>query len=425
MYTLFGYGQLHIEGTFFIGENAEVHVWNNLEITTASGELSNEGILEVEGDFQRTGDAAFVGNPNDMGARTVVFRNDNFNTNNNQRISGEMTGDNAFYKVVIDNLGDGTVDMDANIEITNNLQFVDGRLRTDVTSHLDGDNYQNEVFVSSPEAAAITGYTLTGAADRFVEGKLRRAAEGMGDLLDFPVGLGQGSEPFRINFFEPTSLTSILGTHQMNSTTPLGLTQQCDVGTEGDPFTPDGILDNLTIDCVLGQWLITSDDNITSEYGITFYPSDELMEQCSDGLYFFVGKDGQLDDCPDVTFRNGIFRSGLVGFSNFDIATASSSSSTFTAVEVIPSTDKRVTLFPNPVNSGLLNVKLEGNVFRAGESLIEVYNSIGQMIYNQEIDLFGNTQTIQIPLSSRNTGLHHIVIRNEIQMTSRTFIVVE
>jgi len=261
-------------------------------------------------------------------------------------------------------------------------------------SHTDGNNYANEVFVSNSDPGSISGYSISsnGSSDRFVEGRLRRAVEDMGTNYDFPIGLAQGSEPFQINFSEPVA-SSIIGVLQTNTTTATGSTQLCDVGTGGanpDPFTPDGTLDNLTIDCVTGQWLITSDDNITPAYDITFFPSSNLLDDCPDALYFFVGQDGALEDCPDINRFDGVTRNGLVGFSNtnFDIATASSMSSVFTSVEVIPSTDRRVSLFPNPVNGDVVNVKLEGNVFSAGEGIIEIYNSIGQVFYSEKIDLF-------------------------------------
>ena len=54
------FAQLHIEGIFFVGENAEVHVWNDLDILTANGELSNEGTIELEGNFSLDADANFI-----------------------------------------------------------------------------------------------------------------------------------------------------------------------------------------------------------------------------------------------------------------------------------------------------------------------------------------------------------------------------
>ena len=66
------YAQLHIEGIFFVGENAEVHVWNDLDILTANGELSNEGTIELEGNFSLDADANFISNPNGNGQRLVT-----------------------------------------------------------------------------------------------------------------------------------------------------------------------------------------------------------------------------------------------------------------------------------------------------------------------------------------------------------------
>jgi len=381
--------QLHVEGLLFIDEGAEVHVWNDLEIATENGQVSNGGLLEIEGDLSKETMASFDGNPNNFGTRTVVLRNDDFNTTNDQRIAAEMTEDNAFFNLVIDNTGaNKLVDMNQDIEIKNNLVFTSGRLRTDtIAQGTDGNAYANEVLVSNFFVDAIQGNTLIAGTDRYVEGRLSRAISGMSNTYTFPVGLApdvvDGAEPFELTFTNPAPMSILTATYQVNTTTPIGNTQFCDVGTAGDPFTPDGNVDELTTDCALGQWTVMASENFAYQYDLTLFPGANLLSNCPDALYFYMGQDGNIEDCPDIDSNDGIRRTDLEGFATFDVTTASENSTVIVSIEVIPTDDKRIILFPNPVTNNLINLSIAGDVFQQGVATIEVYNTLGQLVFQQ------------------------------------------
>ena len=129
--------QLSVQGLLHVQEGAELHVWNDVQIISANGLLENNGTIEVEGSWMKDGISQFDGNPSGAGERLVVFRNDDFNTMGSQRISGEMTGTNTFYNLEIDNTGGlQLIELADDIEIANNLNFLNGRIRTDVQSCL-------------------------------------------------------------------------------------------------------------------------------------------------------------------------------------------------------------------------------------------------------------------------------------------------
>ena len=417
--------QLHIEGLLYVDAGAEVHVWNDLEIATANGQLVNNGLIEVEGNWSKDSDASFGG----ADGQKVVFKNNDYNTSGNQRIAGDMTGANAFDNLEIDNTGtEGIVDMDSDVEVKGNLSFVNGKLRTDTESHgNDGAAYLNELTVSNPAANAVSGHSTSGENSRYVEGRLNRAVAGMGGVYGFPVGTAVNAESFDLTFTSPAPASSLSAFFQDGTTTPTGGVQLCDVGTSGDnpdPFTPDGIIDELTIDCVAGQWSVEASMPGNYQYDATFYASDGLLANCPDALYFFLGKDGQLEDCPDMTGGAGISRSGLTGFSDFDIATASEASTDLISLVVIPTDDKRVSLFPNPVSNAPLSLSIEGNVFGQGGVSLEVFNAFGKLVFREEATLSGQSDVLQIDASDWQSGIYEMVLRNGETLLARPFIVI-
>jgi|GEM_PF-1885806 len=426
--------QLYVEGSLYVDEGAGIHVWNDVVIATATGHIANSGMIEVQGNWTLDEEASFEGNPSDAGPRRIAFRNDNFNTDGDQRISGPMNGNNAFYNLTIDNTGtNGVVDMDDNVEVRNNLHFMNGRLRTDIAGQgADGNAYAYEVHLTNFDEDAVSGQTLSGGTDRYVEGKLRRNVFGMGKTFEFPVGVapdaGEGAEPFAITFTNQLPSSNLLAVYQNGTTTNTGSTQVCDVGTGGDnpdPFTPDGNLDELDIDCGFGQWSILASENFDYEYDITFHPGETLQSLCPDALYFFVGKDGELGNCPDMDGEPGISRTGLTGFSIFDIATASESSTILVGIEVIPTDDKRVVLFPNPVQNSQVNLSLEGDVFGQGEARLEIYNPLGKLIHQETVDLKSGNKVIQIESLDWQAGFYELVLKNDKRLVSKSFVIVE
>lgn len=419
--------QLSVQGLLHVEEGAALHVWNDVEIISENGILENNGTIEVEGNWGKDSDGTFNGNPSVTGERLVVFRNDNFNTIGSQRISGTMTGSNAFYNLELDNTGnEQLVELDDDIEIANNLNFSNGRIRTDIESDPAGDGtaYDNTVFISNASNSAITGQAITAIADRYIEGRLIRAVAGMG-TYSFPVGVSpdllDGAEPFEVTFTAPASPSNISSAFQMGTTTVVGETRLCDIGIAPDFATPDGVLDQLEIDCVAGQW-VTEGEAASYNFNIEFLVGSDFLTTCNDAALFYVANDGDFGDCPDFSGNVGIVATGQTSFGAFDIPTVTASS-IITSLDVIEQDDNRIRIFPNPVSSkGSLFIEIEGDVFGAEEITLEIFDAMGRlMLRNENIPATGQQEFYLF--DNLSTGIFQVVLKNSKAITNRNIVI--
>ena len=206
------------------------------------------------------------------------------------------------------------IELADDIEIANNLNFLNGRIRTDVQSDPagNGNGYAKAVFVSNASNNAITGQTTTATQDRYIEGRLTRAVAGMGTYA-FPVGISpnllDGAEPFEVTFTTPASPSNISSAFQLGTTTAIGETRLCDIGVAPNFSIPDGVIDQLEIDCVVGQW-ITEGDAPGYNFNIEFLVGTEFLASCDDAALFYVANDGDFEDCPDFSGSVGIVGTG-------------------------------------------------------------------------------------------------------------------
>ena len=220
-----------------------------------------------------------------------------------QRIDGNFTGDQSFYNLEIDKT-QGLVELNNDIEISNHLNIVAGKVRTDITSGTQASDYQHEVFVSNSASNALAA---TNASNSFIEGNLRRAVAGMGTYA-FPVGLNQ-QESVAINFTSPANSSEVTAAFETGTVSTVGTNITCDNS------------EAVTIDCVLGRWNIQG-NGMGDAYDISFVPSTSLLANCPDAGTFFVARDGQIN-CPANTDEsNGISSTGFMDFGIFDIPTA-------------------------------------------------------------------------------------------------------
>ena len=315
--------QFQVEGLLHIEDGVALYIQDDIVINTTDGIVDNSGLMEIEGDWAINTDAAYNGNTAGAGMRKVNFKNDNFNTAGSQTIIGAMNGSNAFHNLEITNTGtDGVVDMTDNITVDGTLTFSEGRLRTDLSGHgTNGMMYANEVHVTNTDLNAITGHNMAASTDKYIEGRLRRNISGMGQY-DFPIGIMpsmlDGSEPFSLDFTSAAPMSNIITFFQNGATTTIGNTTACDVNEDGGD-------DEVTIDCAFGRWNITASDT-DYDYNITLHPGANLQNVCPDATEFFVAKDGLTELCSDMDGMPGITRTGLSGFSSFDVPTASISS---------------------------------------------------------------------------------------------------
>lgn len=415
--------QLSVQGLLHVQSGARVHVWNDVEILSANGVLENNGTIEVEGNWTKDGDGQFDGNPSGSGERIVVFRNNDFNTTGSQRISGMMEEDNAFYNLEIDNTGnDRLVDLGGSIEITSNLNFSNGRIRTDIISDTNGDgnNYANTVRVSNPNNNAITGQTNIADTDNYIEGRLIRAVQGMGTYA-FPVGVSpdilDGAEPFEVTFTAPASLSNISAAFQLDTSTAEGETRFCDIGEAPNFSTPDGTLDQLVIDCVAGQW-VTEGDASSYNFDIEFMPGTSFLNTCNDAVLFYVANNTDFDDCPDFSGSTGIVGMGMTDFGTFDIPTVDDTSIT-TSLEVIDGEDGRIQIFPNPISSQeILFIDIEGDAFDGEPVTLDIFDATGRLVL-QDRNLSPEGRH-EVNLEILSTGIFQIVLKNSHAIANRS-----
>ena len=423
LFNATGNAQLSVQGLLHVQEGARLHVWNDVEITSATGLLENNGTIEVEGDWTKDADGQFNSNPSGSGERVVRFRNDDFNTAGNQRISGMMNADNAFYNLEIDNTGDERlVDLDGPIEITSNLNFYNGRIRTDIVSNAagDGNAYANTVVVSNSNTNAITGQAIVAGVDKYIEGKLTRSVAGMGTYA-FPVGISpdllDGSEPFEVTFTTPAPLSNISSAFQLATTSADGQTRLCDIGIAPDYATPDGTLNQLVIDCVAGQW-ITESDATSYNFNIEFMVGDNFLNTCNDAVLYYVANEGDFDDCPDSSGSTGIVGMGMTNFGVFDIPTVADNSIT-TSLDVIGKDDRRIRIFPNPVSSQEpLLIDIAGDIFQGEFVTLEVFDAIGRLVLRDEN--IAPEGLHKIYLDQLSTGIFQIVLKNTKVIANRS-----
>ncbi len=425
LFSVMGNAQLSVQGLLHVQEGAELHVWNNVEITSVNGLLENNGTIEVEGNWAKDDNAQFNGNPSGTGERLVVFRNNDYNTTGSQRITGMMNADDSFYNLEIDNTGDEKlVDLGGNIEITNNLNFSNGRIRTDIMSDAagDGNAYANIVFVSNPNNNAITGHTTIAVADRYIEGKLIREVEGMG-TYSFPVGISpgllDGAEPFEVTFTESATLSNIFTAFQLGATTSTGETKLCDIGEAPNYATPDGTLNELVVDCVAGQW-ITDGDAASYNFDIEFMVGSNFLSTCDDAVLFYVANTGDFEDCPDFSGSTGIVGMGQTDFGTFDIPTVAETS-IFTSLEFIGQNDNRIQIFPNPKSSQEpLFINIEGDIFEGETVTLEIFDAVGRLVLRDE-NVAAEGQ-YEVQLKNLSAGIFQIVLKNSKVIANRSLV---
>ena len=294
----FGTAQLTVQGLLHIQGEAFVHTQGAVAIQTADGVVENNGTLGVEGNLEKPDAATFNNSPDGQSAGTVHLVGSAI-----QRIDGNFTGSQSFNNLIVEKAG-GMVELNNDIEVSNHLNIIAGKIRTDVTSGTQASDYQHEVFVSNTASNALEG---TNASNSYIEGNLRRAVAGMG-IYSFPVGLNE-NESFAINFTSPASSSEVTASFETGTVTAVGSRITCD-NSEG-----------VTIDCVIGRWNIQG-NGVGDTYAINFSPSASLLANCPDANTFFVAKDGEINCPADTDPSNGISSEGFTNFGTFDIPTA-------------------------------------------------------------------------------------------------------
>lgn len=283
--------------------NATVYVRGDITNTGINGIITNDGEIQVTGDWVQndnaqlvsTGDEVFIGA--ESGTVDAVYNK------YTQRISGNtvnaFTGSNYdFYNLIIKKPSRTTgnlsiIELGKNTEIGNMIKWVNtsgGVIRTDIVTRNDaGENYQYELYLKNPDPASLVGYTTTvGGINNYIEGKLRRQVDRIGNYY-FPIGVDPahsigGMNACQISFTSIPTNSGILGYLEKSNLYPLNLGQfYGDIGTDpgpsGGPFTtciggPDGILDKMVPTKHQNyQWSLTPNTAGTFQYTLEVIPT--------------------------------------------------------------------------------------------------------------------------------------------------------
>ncbi|MEO1433911.1 MAG: T9SS type A sorting domain-containing protein [Bacteroidota bacterium] len=294
--------ELMVQGELYLTDGAQVFVEGDVHIESSNGKLANSGTLQLQGNLIKKNGAQFQSNFQGLSSGKVVFQN-TIALDEEQFIEGQFTQSEAFYDLVINNQRptDPVVYLkDGDIGISNVLTLQRGRLRTgDFSTNPIGHTVH--IYNGNPEA--IQGHILGNEQDAYIEGRLSRLLTG-NSTYDFPIGRSgnnYGSQPLSIALQGggPNQITAHFESGKM---TPVGTFTTCDIGTPPDDTdNPDGLADNLSVDCVRGQWVLDG-SNPNSIYTLSMYPSQDLLNECN-GVKDYIGLDGNLIDmCPTTDF---------------------------------------------------------------------------------------------------------------------------
>lgn len=283
--------------------NATVYVRGSITNTGINGVITNDGEIQVTGDWIQndnaqlvsTGDEVFIGA--ESGTVDAIYNK------YTQRISGNtvnaFTGSNYdFFNLIIKKPSRTTgnlsiIELGKNTEVSNMVKWVNvlgGVIRTDIVTRNDaGENYQYELYLKNPDPVSLGGYSTTvGGINNYIEGKLRRQVDRIGNYY-FPIGVDPthsigGMNACQISFTSIPTNSGILGYLEKTNLYPLNLGQfYGDIGTDpgpsGGPFTtciggPDGILDKMVPTKHQNyQWSLTPNIAGTFQYGIEIMPT--------------------------------------------------------------------------------------------------------------------------------------------------------
>ncbi len=275
---------------------AEVHVWGDVHMYQATGDLENYGLIKMQGNaysdnlFQQSG--------------TGVFRVENSDVNNGERqfISGSyavrggqaMTGvnDGSFYDLELANdqgivylVGTGYI-----ADVRHSVDFWAGANQNRIYTHdigmigaytdpANGVNYTGIFGMMNPDAglsnfinntATLNG-NMSGIDNGYVQGKLRRAIAAAGGIYGYPLGLepaGAGAQRgFQYIELGPAfnNYDVVLSYFQTASDNSFAVQLEC----SGETMDYFGGLDH-------GEWMFSDITTVgTGTYQVQVWPQDD------------------------------------------------------------------------------------------------------------------------------------------------------
>ncbi|MEE9373885.1 MAG: T9SS type A sorting domain-containing protein [Saprospiraceae bacterium] len=293
-FSQLSFGQLVVKGGLHIQSEALLYVACDIDISTAEGNIENEGKVELMGSLTKDQSSTYGPTTIGINAEEIVFKGASIS-----EISGNFEGSNAIHNLTIDKAS--TLSLLNDIEVNNQLRLLNGVIKTTDTG---------ELYISNSQSNALSGNISVASPGNFINGNLKRAVSMAGVTYEFPVGMSE-NEPAHIRFNDTPPVSDI--TARFSPETITGINTEVDCSDMG--------IGIKTIDCVLGHWNISANDQ-GYDYNISLFPGEMLKETCSEAALYYVSKDGMIDVCPDQDLVDGINSSSTEAFGIFEIATA-------------------------------------------------------------------------------------------------------
>ncbi|MFA6923260.1 MAG: C10 family peptidase [Bacteroidales bacterium] len=184
---------------------------------------------------------------------------------------------------------------------------------------------------------------------------------------------------------------------------PYALNKTTNGGATWAALSPTGAFTKNNIDYVPGTastWVSTSSDNTAGAHIGSSYSADDgasFINIDTGSVQYTCVKFYDINTGWAGGYNNGPYEGGIYKWDNSIISQI---------LEQAKTSVYSVDVFPNPSN-GIYNVRFNGTI--TGKSIIEVYDMLGNMVLNEEINI-ASGGTYQLDMINKQSGLYSVNI---------------
>lgn len=337
--------ELYNDGALIhVQAGAEVHVWGDVHMRQATGDLQNNGLIKVQGHsysdnlFQQSGTGTYRVENSDVNIGERQFIQGSYAVRGGQAQTG--VNDGSFYDLELANdqgivylVGTGNI-----ADVRNSVDYNTGTTHNRIVTHdigatgaitypANGSNYTGVFGVMNPAAGLASqpdnsvnvGGNMSTFDAGYVQGNLRRAINSAGGAYGYVLGLepaGAGAQrgmQYVMLNFTANNYDVITGYFESGSSNAGASGLEC----SGNLIDYFGGTDH-------GEWIF---EDITGTgagvYEVSVWPQDDNLITA---MVWLITKDnafqGTANDCGPSPV--GLSRSGFNGFSEFGVAAPTS-----------------------------------------------------------------------------------------------------
>lgn len=333
--------ELYNDGALIhVQAGAEVHVWGDVHMRQATGDLQNNGLIKVQGHsysdnlFQQSGTGTYRVENSDVNIGERQFIQGSYAVRGGQAQTG--VNDGSFYDLELANdqgivylVGTGNI-----ADVRNSVDYNTGTTHNRIVTHdigatgaitypANGSGYTGVFGVmnpatglaSQPDNSVSTGGNMSAIDVGYVQGNLRRAINATGGAYGYvlglePAGIGaqRGMQYVLLNF-TTNNYDVVTGYFESGSSNAGGPGLEC----SGNMIDYFGGTDH-------GEWVFQDITGTgTGTYEVTVWPQDDNLITAP---IWLITKDdifqGTPNDCGPTPI--GLSRTGFDGFSEFGVA---------------------------------------------------------------------------------------------------------